>query len=284
MFPRADGGTSLSGPVTGSECPGASLCPPPCPPLPFFLCSFSDPKSQLTPVHGQPLLANIKAPLVPNLRCQSTYSLSACSMITADSSEGLTPQPSVMTEHAPSSAVTVSSSTSIPAATSTLIPPSSSSTSSSSSSTAIPQPNSNSKPWRSKSMSSKHSSSTSLSSTSTPASAMQSVKQEKDTSCKTAAATEAPPKAVAQRSMLEKLKLFNSKGSSKSSTSSNGVGAQTDNSAPARQLGAGQVETGSNTDLLGQDEGNVRPGMNGTSNGAVQEQLSPQLPAAPKSP
>ncbi|XP_060923845.1 neuron navigator 2 isoform X2 [Limanda limanda] len=191
----------------------------------------------------------------------------ANSHLNRDSSEGLTSQPSVMTEHAPSS----STSTPAAAATSTLIPPSSSSTSSSSSSTAIPTPNSNSKPWRSKSMSSKHSSSSSLSSTSTPTSAMQSVKQEKDTSGKTAAATEAPPppKAVAQKSMLEKLKLFNSKGSSKSSTSSNGVGAQTESSAPARQLGAGQVETGSNTDLLGQDEGNVRPGMNGTSNGAA---------------
>uniref|UniRef100_A0A3B4ZH39 Uncharacterized protein n=1 Tax=Stegastes partitus TaxID=144197 RepID=A0A3B4ZH39_9TELE len=179
------------------------------------------------------------------------------------SSQGMTSQPSVMTEHAPSSAVTVSSSTSIPATTSTLIPPSSSS----SSSTAIPQPNSNSKPWRSKSTSSKHTSSP------TSPSAMQAVKQEKDTSCKTAAPAEAPPKAVAQKSMLEKLKLFNSKGGSKSSTtSSNGVSAQTDNAAPGRQLGAGQVEraeTGSNTDPLEEDDGNVRPGLNGTSNGTA---------------
>ncbi|XP_056232001.1 neuron navigator 2 isoform X4 [Seriola aureovittata] len=189
-----------------------------------------------------------------------------------DSSEGTTSQPSVMTEHAPSSAVTVSSSTSIPAATSALLPPSSSSSSSSSSSTAIPQPNSNGKPWRSKSMSSKHTSSPSPSSTSTSSSAMQSVKQEKDASCKAAPATEAPSKAVTQKSMLEKLKLFNSKGGSKSSasSSSNGVGAQTDNAAPARHLGAGQVEkaeTGSNTDFPEEDDGNVRPGMNGTSNG-----------------
>uniref|UniRef100_A0A3B4XL81 Calponin-homology (CH) domain-containing protein n=1 Tax=Seriola lalandi dorsalis TaxID=1841481 RepID=A0A3B4XL81_SERLL len=127
-------------------------------------------------------------------------------------------KPSVMTEHAPSSAVTVSSSTSIPAATSALLPPSSSSSSSSSSSTAIPQPNSNGKPWRSKSMSSKHTSSPSPSSTSTSSSAMQSVKQEKDASCKAAPATEAPSKAVTQKSMLEKLKLFNSKGGSKSGT------------------------------------------------------------------
>lgn len=68
--------------------------------------------------------------------------------------------------------------------------------------------------------------------------------------------------------MLEKLKLFNSKGGSKSS--SNGVGPQTDNAAPTRQLGAGQVEraeTGSNTDPLEENDGNVRPGLNGTSNG-----------------
>ncbi|XP_040895283.1 neuron navigator 2 isoform X1 [Toxotes jaculatrix] len=193
-----------------------------------------------------------------------------------DSSEGATSQPSVMTEHAPSSAVTVSSSTSIPAATSALIPLSSSSSSSSSSSTAIPQPNNNSKPWRSKSMSSKHISPPPQSSTSTSSSAMQSFKQEKDASCKAAPATEAPPKVVTQKSMLEKLKLFNSKGGSKSSTSSssssNGVGAQTDNSGPARQLSTGQVEkaeTGSNTDLLEEDDGNVRPGMNGTSNGTA---------------
>ena len=97
---------------------------------------------------------------------------------------------------------------------------------------------------------------------------MQSIKQEKDTSCKAAPASEAPPKVATQKSMLEKLKLFNSKGGSKSS--SNGVGAQADSSAPARQLGAGQVEraeTGSNTDPLEEDDGNVRPGMNGTSNG-----------------
>lgn len=75
--------------------------------------------------------------------------------------------------------------------------------------------------------------------------------------------------------MLEKLKLFNSKGGSKSSTSSsssNGVGSQTENAPPARQLGAGQVErtdTGSNTDILEEDDGNARPGMNGTSNGTA---------------
>lgn len=101
---------------------------------------------------------------------------------------------------------------------------------------------------------------------------MQSVKQEKDTACKAAPAAEGPPKVVTQKSMLEKLKLFNSKGGSKSSTSSNGAGAQADSAAPARQLAAGQVEraeTGSNTDPLEDDDGNVRPGMNGTSNGTA---------------
>lgn len=75
--------------------------------------------------------------------------------------------------------------------------------------------------------------------------------------------------------MLEKLKLFNTKGGSKSSTSSsssNGVGAQIDNAAQARHIGAGQVEradTGSNTDPLEEDDGNVRPGLHGTSNGTA---------------
>ncbi|KAM6942627.1 neuron navigator 2 isoform 3-T3 [Xenentodon cancila] len=189
--------------------------------------------------------------------------------LSKDSPEGMTLQPSLMTEHALSSAVTGSSSTSISGATSTSVPPSSSS----SSSTAIPQPNSNSKPWRSKPTSSKHTSSQSPTSTSTPLSAMQSSKQEKDASCKAAPATEAPPKAGTQKSMLEKLKLFNSKGGSKSSptsSSSNGVGPQLDSGAPARQPGAGQVErseTGSNTDPIEEDDGNLRPGLNGTSNG-----------------
>lgn len=186
----------------------------------------------------------------------------------ADSPEGMTLQPSLVSEHALSSAVTGCSSTIIPGATSTLVPPSSSS----SSSTAIPQPNSNSKPWRSKT-SSKHTSSQSLSSTSTPSSAMQSTKQEKDNSCKAAPSTEPPPKAVTQRSMLEKLKLFNSKGGSKSSptsSSSNGIGQQPESAVPARHPGAGQVErseAGSNTDPIEEDDGNLRPGLNGTTNG-----------------
>uniref|UniRef100_A0A3Q3GW46 Neuron navigator 3 n=1 Tax=Kryptolebias marmoratus TaxID=37003 RepID=A0A3Q3GW46_KRYMA len=168
---------------------------------------------------------------------------------------------------------TVSSSTSIPAAASTLVPPSSSLT-------AIPQPNSSSKPWRSKSTSSKQATSQTLSSTSTNSSAMQSSKQEKDTSSKVVVAAEPPPKVVTQKSMLEKLKLFNSKGGSKSSaatSSSNGVVPQPENGAPSRPLGAGHVErseTGSNTDPIEEDDGNLRPGLNGTSNGAAPTTVS----------
>ncbi|CDQ94722.1 unnamed protein product [Oncorhynchus mykiss] len=159
----------------------------------------------------------------------------------------MTSQTPVMTEHAPSSPVTISTSANS-VSTSAPVPPSSSSSSS-----AIPHPNSSSKPWRSKSVSSKHTSS----------SAMLSVKQEKDTSSKASSSTEPPPKVIQQKSMLEKLKLFNSKGGSKSSSSSN-QGAQADSGAPARQLGSGEVEraeAGSNTDSLGEAEGNTRPGI-----------------------
>ncbi|XP_054625938.1 neuron navigator 2 isoform X3 [Dunckerocampus dactyliophorus] len=188
----------------------------------------------------------------------------ANSQLNKDSSEGMTSQPSLTTnENVVSSAVTINSSTSIPATTSALILTTSSS-SSSSPSTAIPHPNSNNKPWRSKSVSSKHTSQAPTS-TSSPTSAMQSTKQE--TSCKAAVGSEAPPKAVTQKSMLEKLKLFNSKGSSKSSSSSNGVGAQNDNAAPSVQVE--RADTGSNTDPLEEDDGNLRPGMNGTTNGAA---------------
>ncbi|XP_045544917.1 neuron navigator 2 isoform X4 [Salmo salar] len=169
-------------------------------------------------------------------------------------SEGMTSQTPVMTEHAPSSPAAVSTSANS-ASTSAPVPPASSSSS------AIPHPNSSSKPWRSKSVSSKHTSS----------SAMLSVKQEKDASSKASSSTEPPPKVVQQKSMLEKLKLFNSKGGSKSSSSST-QGAQADCGAPARQLGAGGVEraeAGSNTDSLEEAEGNARPGANGTGNGTT---------------
>ncbi|XP_061889373.1 neuron navigator 2 [Entelurus aequoreus] len=175
----------------------------------------------------------------------------ANSQLNKDCSEGMASQPPLITnENAASSAVTIGSSANIPATTAALVLASSSS----SPSTAIPHPNSNSKPWRSKSMSSKNAPQAPSS-----AGAMQSTKQE--TSCK----AEAPPKAATQKSMLEKLKLFNSKGS-KSSSASNGVGAQSDNAAPGMQVE--RAETGSNTDPLEEDDGNIRPGMNGTSNGA----------------
>lgn len=193
------------------------------------------------------------------------HCLMKCLFFGADSPEGMTSQPSVMSEHAPSSAVTVGSSTNALSGISHLVPPSSSS----SPSTAIPQPNSSSKPWRNKSTSAKHTSSQLLLSTGNPASAMPSSKQEKDTSSKGVAQAEAPPKAATQKSMLEKLKLFNSKGGSKAS-SANGAVSQLDSAAPVRQPGVAHVErseTGSNTDPLDEEDGNLRPGMNGTSNG-----------------
>lgn len=97
-------------------------------------------------------------------------------------------------------------------------------------------------------------------------------------------AAEPPPKVVAQKSMLEKLKLFNSKGGSKSSattSSSNGVAHQPENAAPSRPLGVGQVEkseTGSNTDPLEENDGNLRPGLNGTSSGAPPTTVSASSP------
>ncbi|XP_056135063.1 neuron navigator 2 [Lampris incognitus] len=207
-----------------------------------------------------------------NRRSQGfTDKTKATGQLHKESSEGMTSQPSAMTEHPLLSSATVCTSASVPSSTSGLIPPPSSSSSS-----AIPQPNSNSKPWRSKSMSSKHTTSSfspSVTATSSPASAPLSVKPEKESSSKAAPPTEAPPKMVGQKSMLEKLKLFNSKGGSKSSSSSsNGAGAQTDCAASAKQLGAGPVEraeAGSNTDPLEEADGNVRPGMNGTSNGTA---------------
>ncbi|CAB1339665.1 unnamed protein product [Coregonus sp. 'balchen'] len=171
-----------------------------------------------------------------------------------------------MTEHAPSSPATISTSANS-VSTSAPVPPSSCSSTSSS---AIPHPNSSSKPWRSKSGSSKHTSS----------SAMLSVKQEKDTSSKASSSTEQPPKVIQQKSMLEKFKLFNSKGGSKSSSSST-QGAQADSGAPARQLGAGGVEraeAGSNTDSLEEVEGNARPGANGTGNGMTHSGASTHVP------
>ncbi|XP_078540354.1 neuron navigator 2 isoform X3 [Lissotriton helveticus] len=71
-------------------------------------------------------------------------------------------------------------------------------------SSAIPQPNSANKPWRSKSLSAKH----------TATSSILSVKQPVPEPPKAAPET-VKPAATSQRSMLDKLKLFNSKGASK---------------------------------------------------------------------
>ncbi|KAJ8272323.1 hypothetical protein COCON_G00111820 [Conger conger] len=152
--------------------------------------------------------------------------------------EGVSTQPSGMAEHTPPSGP-ISTSSSI----STF-----SGTTSSSSSSAIPQPSSSSKPWRSKSLNAKHSATTSIF----------SVKQ--DPPKLSLPPVETPPKAapVPQRSMLEKLKLFNSKGGSKSS----GGGPATDG-AVARETGAEKAEAGSNTDPLEEADGNARP-PNGT--------------------
>uniref|UniRef100_A0A8C1UGQ8 Neuron navigator 2a n=1 Tax=Cyprinus carpio TaxID=7962 RepID=A0A8C1UGQ8_CYPCA len=101
--------------------------------------------------------------------------------------------------------------------------------SSSSSSSAIPQPNSSSKPWRSKSQSTKHTA------TSTAPSTVLSIKP--DPQAKQPVPAEPPPKAVPQKSMLEKLKLFNSKK---------------------------RVKAGSSTEPIEEMDGNVRP-TNGSS-------------------
>ncbi|XP_068116310.1 neuron navigator 2 isoform X2 [Hyperolius riggenbachi] len=81
------------------------------------------------------------------------------------------------------------------------------STLSGNSSSAIPQPNSANKPWRSKSLSAKHTTSTS---------SILSVKQPVSDSPKPPQETPKPAPNN-QKSMLEKLKLFNSKGGSKAS-------------------------------------------------------------------
>ncbi|XP_076879249.1 neuron navigator 2 isoform X3 [Brachyhypopomus gauderio] len=145
-----------------------------------------------------------------------------------ESSDGVSSQLPGMTELAPSTAAVSTSSI-----TSTVA--------SSSPCSAIPQPSSSSKPWRSKSQSTKHTStSTSL-----------SVKQEAP--AKQPAPVDPPPKTLPQRSMLEKLKLFNSKGGSKSSAQAEG--------ATGKEAGVvlERVEASSNTEPLEEAEGNARP-------------------------
>ncbi|XP_036391287.1 neuron navigator 2-like isoform X5 [Megalops cyprinoides] len=156
-------------------------------------------------------------------------------------SEGASTQNPGMTERAPSPAPISTS-----ASTSTI-------SSSSATSSAIPQPNSASKPWRSKSLNVKHSATSS----------MLSVKQDPPKQQQQQLAMppmEAPPKATptAQKSMLEKLKLFNSKGGSKAVS----TGPPTD-STVIREPVVERVEAGSNTEPLEEAEGNARP-FNGT--------------------
>ncbi|KAG7467923.1 hypothetical protein MATL_G00137370 [Megalops atlanticus] len=152
--------------------------------------------------------------------------------------EIISTQPPGMSEHAPSSG-SIGSST----------------LSSSSSSSAIPQPNSTSKPWRSKSLNAKHSATSS----------MFSVKQDppkQQQQPPSAPLVEAPPKAtpIAQKSMLEKLKIFNSKGGSKSSSG----GISTDGMVTTCEAAVEKVEAGSNTEPLEEAEGNARP-VNGSA-------------------
>ncbi|XP_015193738.2 neuron navigator 2 isoform X1 [Lepisosteus oculatus] len=109
---------------------------------------------------------------------------------------------------------------------------SSTSTISGSSSSAIPQPNSANKPWRSKSLNAKH----------TATSSMLSVKQPSQEPPKP------PTEAVkstpnGQKSMLEKLKLFNTKGGSKSAGPPPDI-------AVSRDTAPEKVEAASNTESV----------------------------------
>uniref|UniRef100_A0AAV2LUL6 Calponin-homology (CH) domain-containing protein n=1 Tax=Knipowitschia caucasica TaxID=637954 RepID=A0AAV2LUL6_KNICA len=133
-----------------------------------------------------------------------------------DSSETMTENSSVTT----SAQSTTSSSALSP-------PPSSSNNN-----TAIPQPNaSSSKPWRSKS-SNKNVTSKTLS----------------DSGAKNLTA-DAPPKLASQKSMLEKLKLFNSKSLSKNN----------------QETSVKPAEHSTNTEQLEVDNGNVRPAASGAN-------------------
>uniref|UniRef100_A0AAY4EV54 Neuron navigator 3 n=1 Tax=Denticeps clupeoides TaxID=299321 RepID=A0AAY4EV54_9TELE len=138
-----------------------------------------------------------------------------------------------MTEHAPSSLGSLST----PVITSSI------SGSITSSSSAIPQPNSAGKPFRSKSQSSKN----------TATSSMLSIKQETQAPSSTTITTkqtvpaEAPTKAASQKSMLEKLKLFNSKGGSKSSSGQHCVKG-TEKEKERKEVGGGGGVVGGTVD------------------------------------
>lgn len=111
------------------------------------------------------------------------------------------------------------------------------------SSSSIPQPNAgnSSKPWRSKSLNVKHSATSS----------MLSVKQDPPTRQPVAPPLEVPPKVITQKSMLEKLKLFNSKGTSKA------AGVLTD-SLTGKEMEAMEVRP-TGVDPLEEADGNSRP-------------------------
>uniref|UniRef100_A0A6Q2WYY8 Calponin-homology (CH) domain-containing protein n=1 Tax=Esox lucius TaxID=8010 RepID=A0A6Q2WYY8_ESOLU len=108
---------------------------------------------------------------------------------------------------------------------------------------SIGQPNAGngSKPWRSKSLNAKHSAT----------SPMLSVKQDPPTRQSSAVHPEVPPKVIAQKSMLEKLKLFNSKGGSKA------VGVLTD--IPTGHVKEVTEVHSPTVDRLEETEGNCRP-------------------------
>ncbi|TRY91446.1 hypothetical protein DNTS_028222 [Danionella cerebrum] len=118
-------------------------------------------------------------------------------------------------------------------------------------SSAIPHPNSSSKPWKSKTQGNKQAMATSM-----------VLSSKTDLHNKQPAPAEPPPKVVPQKSMLEKLKLFNSKGSSKSSAQTEGAVSPTGGKDGGCFLE--KVETGSNTEPFEEMEGNVRP-SNGSS-------------------
>ncbi|XP_067902611.1 neuron navigator 2-like isoform X3 [Heterodontus francisci] len=108
------------------------------------------------------------------------------------------------------------------------------------STSAIPQPNS-AKPWRSKSLNAKH----------TATSSMLSVKQPSQEPPKPAVEPTAKSNANGQKSMLEKLKLFNSKGGSKAG------GTSLENSGP-RDGSCERVEPPSNCVDLGEADASAR--------------------------
>ncbi|XP_067850207.1 neuron navigator 2 isoform X1 [Heptranchias perlo] len=108
------------------------------------------------------------------------------------------------------------------------------------STSAIPQPNS-AKPWRSKSLNAKH----------TATSSMLSVKQPTQEPPKPPVEPTAKSNANGQKSMLEKLKLFNSKGGSKAG------GASLENSGP-RDGSCERLEPASNCADLGEVDASAR--------------------------